>query len=206
MNIECAAGSPPIVAGTAARLKRSAADPKLARKMQSMNGVLALKSAADKQSVTVRFDRGNITLAPGVASDAGLVITLDMNDPDAKPKVQGALRHLPFALAASKVLEPPVKSWQEEAQAFWAFASNWPRMPRSIHIVSTDDGAELHLGDPASTDVELHGGAKQLRSVFNGDSILTEDWLSGKLHGVSSLEHASILTGRSIAWVMGEGR
>jgi hypothetical protein len=206
LNIECSLGASPIVLGTAARLKRSAADPKLARRMEAMKGVLALKSSADKQSVTVRFDRGNITLAPGVASDAGLVITLDMNDPDAKPKVKGALTHLRFALAASKVLEPPPKTWQAEAQAFWAFASDWPRMPRSMRIVCTDDEAELHLGDPSTTDVEIAGSAKQLRSVFSGDSILTEDWLTGKLHGVSSLEHASILTGRSIAWVMGDGR
>ncbi len=206
MNIQCAPDSPPIVLGTAARLKRSAAVPSLARRMEKMKGVLALRSSADKQSVTVRFDRGRITLASGVADDAGLVITLDMNDANAKPKVQGAAKHLAFALAAAKVLEPPTKSWQEEAKAFWEFAGDWPRMPKSMLVVCTDDHAEVQFGETGAPEFELHGTAKDLTRVFSGDAIVTEEWLSGKLHGVATLEHASVLTGRSIAWVMGQGR
>jgi hypothetical protein len=204
--IECAPDSPPIVLGTATRLKRSAAEPSRARRMRKMKGVLALKSSTDKQSVTVRFDRGHIRLSSGVAPDAGMTITLDLNDADAKPKVSGAVKHLSFALAASKVLEPPVKTWQEEAQAFWAFAGDWPRMPKSMLIVCTDDQSELRLGEPGAPEFELHGPAKELQSVFSGDAIITESWLAGKLHGVATLEQASVITGRSIAWVMGQGR
>jgi len=204
--IETAPDSPPIVLGTAARLKRSAAQPSLCGRLRKMNGVLALKSSVDKQSVTVRFDSGHIKLASGVAKDADLVITINFNDPGAKPKVRGALKHPMFALAASKVLEPPTGTWQEEAAAFWSFAANWPRMPKSMLVVCTDDHAEARFGESGTPDVELHGTAKQLVSVFSGDSIVTEDWLAGKLHGVTNLEHASVLTGRSIAWVMGQGR
>jgi hypothetical protein len=204
--IECAPDSPPFVLGVWSRLKRSAAEPSLARRMRKMNGVLALRSSADKQSVTIRFDRGHVKLASGVAPDAGLVITLNPNDADAKPKVQGVAKHLMFALAASKVLEPPTKSWQDEARAFWDFAAEWPRMPKSMLVVCTDDHAELRLGEQGAPDVELHGSAKDLVRVFSGDAIVTEEWLSGKLHGVATLEHASVLTGRSIAWVMGQGR
>ncbi len=206
MNIETAPDSPPIVLGTAARLKRSAAHPSLAPTLQKMKGVLAMRSATDRQSVTIRFDRGDIKLASGVAPDAGLVITLDFNDPDAKPKVKGAARHPLFGLAAAKVLEPPTGTWQEEAQAFWAFAADWPRMPKSLLIVCNDDGTELLLGERGTPEFEVQGPAKQLVSIFSGNSILTEDWLAGKIQGVGTLEHASVLTGRSIAWVMGQGR
>jgi len=78
--IESAPDSPPIVLGMASRLKRSAAHAPLAGKMRKMNGILALKSPVDKQSVTIRFDRGHVKLSSGVAGDADLVITLDFND------------------------------------------------------------------------------------------------------------------------------
>lgn len=205
MIIEAAPDSPPIVLGTAARLKRSASHPKLAGRLRKMKGVLAMKSSVDKQSVTIRFDRGHIKLASGVAPDAGVTITLDFNDPDAKPKVKGALTHLGFALAASKVLEPPTGTWQQEAAAFWAFAADWPRMPKSMLVVCTDDHTEARFGESGTPEFELHGTAKQLVSAFSGNSIIAEDWLSGKLQGVCTTEHASVVTGRSIAWVMGQG-
>jgi hypothetical protein len=205
--IETAPDSPPIVLGTAARLKRSAADPSRARRMQKMNGVAVLKSSTDPQAVTIRFRQGTITLHSGVAPDADLVITLDLADPDVKPKVKGAALHPIFALAAAKVLEPPVRTWQEEAAAFWAFGGDFPRMPRSLLIRCTDDGAELRLGyGDGPPDFEVEGTAPRLRSVFSGDSIITEDWLAGKIKGVGTTEHASVITGRSIAWAMGEGR
>jgi hypothetical protein len=204
--IETAPDSPPIVLGMAARLKRSATHASLAGKMRKMKGVVSMRSPVDKQSVTVRFERGHVKLAQGVASDADLVITLDFNDPDAKPKVQGAVRHLALALATSKVLEPPKGTWQEEAAAFWAFAADWPRMPKSLLVVCTDDHSEARFGESGPPDFEIQGSAAQLLSVFSGDSILAEDWLAGRLLGVGTTEHASILTGRSIAWVMGQGR
>ncbi len=206
MNIETAPDSPPIVLGTAARLKRSAAHPELAKKMEQMKGVLAMRSSADPQSVTIRFDRGDIKLSSGVASDADLVITLDFSDANAKPKVKGAARHPLFGLAAAKVLEPPTGTWQDEAKAFWAFAADWPRMPRSMLVVCTDDQTQLHLGEHGTPEFEVHGSSAQLVSVFSGNSIVAEDWLAGKIYGVGTMEHASVLTGRSIAWVMGEGR
>src|SRR2546428_9767398 len=106
--VEVAPEAPPVVLGVAARLKRSAAHPALSKKLARMKGALALRSDADPQSVTIRFDRGRIALAPGVAPDAGIVITIDFNDDAVKPKIAGAVRHPLFGLAASKVMEPPL--------------------------------------------------------------------------------------------------
>src|SRR2546428_12710629 len=91
--VEVAPEAPPVVLGVAARLKRSAAHPALSKKLARMKGVLALRSDADPQSVTIRFDRGQISLAPGVAADAGIVLTLDFNDDSVKPKIKGDARH-----------------------------------------------------------------------------------------------------------------
>jgi len=205
-TVEVTENAPPVALGIAARLRRSAADRRLAKRMARMKGVIALRSSVDKHSATIRFDRGSVVVAPGVAPDAGLVITLDFNDDATKPKVKGALRHPLLGLRAAKVLEPPVGTWQEEAAAFWEFAQNYPRMPRSLLVVCTDDGARLQLGEPREPGYEVHGTAKQLQATFGGSSILIEDVFNGRLRVVGTLEHASVLTGRAVAWAMGEGR
>ncbi len=205
-HIEVAPDSPPVVLGVAGRLKRSAAHPALGKKLERMKGVLALRSDADPQSVTIRFDRGRIALAPGVAPDAGIVITMDFNDDAVKPKIVGAVRHPLFGLAAAKVMEPPLGTWQEEAAAFWAFARDTPRMPRSMLVVDTDHGTQEQFGEPGTPDYEVHGSGDALRAAFSGATILLVEVLSGRIMVVGTIEHSSVLTGRSIAWALGEGR
>jgi hypothetical protein len=196
----------PLVRILGATLQRSARRPKLESKLRRMRGVVALKSALDPQAVTMRFAKGMVTVEHGVAADSGVVIEADltrMNDPDApRPKVRGAARHLPLALAASKVLDPPAGSWQDEAHAFWEFARGHPRMPTALLVVCTDDGSRLTLGT-GTPQYELHGSAAALVSVFAGQSVLGEDMLNGKLCGVGSLQYLAELTGRSIAWMFG---
>ena len=203
--------APPVVLAVAATLKRAAAQPRLARRMARLSGVMALRSSVDRQSVTIRFSRGRIRLARGVAPDAGVVVTLDFNNmsgPGApKPKVKGAARHPFLALGASRALEPPAQGWQEEARRFWAFAREDPRAPRSLLVVCTDDAQELRLGDPdGNPGYELHGSAAVLVEVFTGQKIVGEEFLAGRLRGAGTFEHASVLTGRSIDWTFGEGR
>jgi hypothetical protein len=196
----------PLVRIVGAILARSARNPELQSKLGSMRGVVALKSAVDPQAVTMRFDKGRVTLEHGVATDSGVVIEADllrMNEPDApKPKVRGVARHLMLALAVSKVIDPPAGPWQDEARAFWEFARDHPRMPRTLLVVCTDDGSRLTLGE-GTPEYELHGTARALVSVFTGGSVLGEDLLNGKLYGVGSLQHMAELTGRSIAWMFG---
>jgi hypothetical protein len=196
----------PLVLILGATLRRSARNPALASKLRGMQGVVALKSSVDPQAVTIRFEKGRLSLAHGVAADSGVVIEADltkMNEPNApKPKVTGAARHPAFALAVSKVLDPPPASWQEEARAFWEFAHDQPRMPATMLVVCTDDGAQLTLGE-GTPEYELHGSARALTSVFAGASVLGEDMLNGKIYGVGSLQHLAELTGRSIAWMFG---
>ena len=203
--------APPVVRAVAATLRRAASHPRLGRRMTRLSGVMALRSPIDPQAVTIRFRRGRVALARGVAPDAAVVVTLDFNNmsgPGApKPKVKGAARHPLFALGASAVLEPPHGSWQDEARAFWEFARRTPRMPASLLVVCTDDHSRLRLGDEEGEPAyELHGAAATLVAVFTGEKIIGEEFLAGRLRGAGTFEHASLLTGRSIAWTFGEGR
>lgn len=206
ITFDVAPDAPPFVLGVSAVLKRSAAQPALAKRLGRMKGVLGLRSSVDPQTATVRFDRGAIALGSGVADDAGVVITMNPNDPDEKPKVAGAAKHPLFALNLAKVMEPHTGTWQQEAAAFWTFASAAPRMPSQLRVCCTDDGTDAVFGDANGSVYEIHGSATKLTALFSGASILGQDALDGKLHIVGTLEHASILTGRMIAWAFGEGR
>src|SRR5262245_48330909 len=101
--------------------------------MRSMKGALVFRSAHDPQAATMRFGGDSVHVSRGAAADAKVTITADlatMNEPDApKPKVAGALGHLPFALAAGKALEPTLGTWQDEAARFWTACAAKPGMP-----------------------------------------------------------------------------
>lgn len=116
-------------------------------------------------------------------------------------KLRRAARKPKFALSLAKVLEPPVGTWQEEARAFWAFASQHPASPRGIRVVCLE-GGELVLGTEP-VEYELHGKAAALLALFSGDTVLGEELLAGHLYAVGSLQHTAELTGRSLAWMMG---
>ena len=213
MDVVLEADATPLVRIIATTVRASMRDAGVERKAERLRGVFALRSAKDKQAVTMRFSRGRVDLARGVAPDAQVVVTVDldnMSGPDApKPKVSGAARHPLFALGVSKLLEPAARPWSAHARDFWTFASDRERMPERLTVVCIDDGAVLELGDTAAADADadlehyaIHGSADALVSIFSGNSVFGQDLLDGKVYAVGSLEHASVLTGGFLAWMM----
>ena len=172
-----------------------------------MKGNVALKSTTDPQSATMRFGAGGVTVVRGISDDTDVLIAADLNtmadENPPSPKVLGAWRHLKLAMTVGRLLEPPHGTWQEEAQRFFTFAIESPGVPRSMRIVCTDDGSQLALGDPPAV-YELHGSEHALLNVFLGNSVLGQDLLDGKLFAVGKLAHLAELTGRSLAWMLGQ--
>ena len=195
----------PLVLIMGTTLRRATADPAVALKAQRLHGVFALRSKNDPQAVTMRFASGRVELTHGVAPDARVVATVDLDNlsgPDAaKPKVKGALFHLPFALGVSKLLEPKERPWTEDATAFWAFAADYPGMPDVLRVVCLDDGTQLDLGSGTAV-YEIHGSAPALSSIFSGGSVFGQDLLDGKVYAIGEMKHASILTGQFLEWAM----
>jgi hypothetical protein len=211
IDVVCEDDATPLVLIIATQLRRAIADPEVARKAEDLRGVFALKSQKDPQAVTMRFENGNVRLERGVANDAQVVVTADldnMNGPDApKPKVAGAIRHPRFALGVSKLLDAPAPPWQTQARAFWTYAQTVPDVPAHLRVVCIDDGAAVDLGTPATDQpaYEIHGSAPALASVFSGGSVFGQDLLEGKLFSRGSLKDMSILTGCSINWMLRGG-
>jgi hypothetical protein len=77
-------------------------------------------------------------------------------------------------------------------------------MPDQLRVVCLDDGTELNLGNgaDAKSTYEIHGPAPALLSIFSGNSVFGQDLLDGKLYAVGSLQHASVLTGSFLEWMM----
>jgi hypothetical protein len=198
----------PIVLILAATLRRAARTPKLAAAIGRINGNVALRSTTDPQAATMRFGNGGVMVVRGVADDTDVAILADLNtmsdEHPPKPKVRGAARHLKLALTVGKLLDPPHGTWQQEAERFFAFAIERPRVPRSMRVVCTDDGSEIMLGDGGTAAYELHGSEHALLNVFLGNTVLGQDLLDGKLFAVGKLAHLAELTGRSLAWTLGQ--
>ena len=196
----------PIVMILATTLRRAEQTPKLAKMMRSAKGNVALRSTVDPQAVTLRFGHGRVRVERGVAPDTHVTIATDLNrmsDENApKPKVSGAATHLRLAFTASKVLDPPTGSWQEEAERFWAVIGTHPRSPNGLRVVCLDQRSELHLG-ATPAQYEIHGTAHRLTALFAGNTVFGEELLAGNLYGVGSLQHTAELTGRSLAFMMG---
>ena len=77
------------------------------------------------------------------------------------------------------------------------------RCAAAIRIVCTDDGSEIALGDH-TPEYELHGSEHALLNVFCGNTVLGQDLLDGKIFAVGKLAHLAELTGRSLAWMLGQ--
>jgi len=197
----------PIVLILAATLRRAARTPKLATAIGRTQGNVAVKSTVDPQAATMRFGNGGVLVVRGVSDDTDVVISADINtmadEHPPSPKVSGLARHPKLAYTVGQLLDPPHGTWQQEAQRFFAFATKSPGVPRSMRVVCTDDGSELMIGErPAA--YELHGSAHALLNVFCGNTVLGQDLLDGKLFAVGKLAHLAELTGRSLAWMLGQ--
>jgi hypothetical protein len=210
MDVQLEPDATPLVRIIATTLLNSTSDAGVARKAERLRGVFALRSKNDPQSVTMRFDHGRVELTRGIAKDAQVVATVDldnMSGPDAtKPAVTGALLHPLFALGVSKLLEPRARAWSEHALAFWDYAHERPGMPDRLRVVCLDDDVALELGTdntphPGSV-YEIHGSATALGSIFSGNSVFGQDLLDGKVYAIGSMQHASVITGAFLAWMM----
>ncbi len=196
----------PIVQILGATLKRSARDGALRNKMSGLKGTFALQSKLDPQAVTINFDKGKISLRSGIVGDPDVKVTVDINNmsgPNAdKPKISGAAKHPAFALAVGKCLEPPVGSWQDEVRKFWAFAEGTKHGPSGLKVVCMDDGVSTTVGD--GKPMEIHGTKDELLKIFTGNAVMAQEALDGKVYVIGDLPELAVLTGRSIAYMMGE--
>ena len=204
--------APPIVRVLAGTLRRAAADAALASTMASMRGRVALTSTVDAQAATIDFAGDTVSVRHGADADADLTISADLNtmgQPDAaKPKVRGAARHPKLALAAAKVLDPPVEGGLAgAARQFWAWAADDPRRPASLRVVCTDDNAQvrdLTFGEDGPAAFEIHGPSWALIAVLTGSDHLGAAALEGRVRVIGDFATMNRMVGLVSRHMLGD--
>jgi hypothetical protein len=191
--ISTAAGAPPMARVVARTLERVARDPSAGSAMAALSGRFALRSAKDSQAITIRFDHGSIEIAGGVDTDAGVVVTLDldtMGQPGApRPKVKGLARHPFLAYKVGKLLDAKsTESWQDVVQRFWDRTSGLAGRPDPLVVACEEDGTSIRLGGPDAPVMEILAGTATLLSVFGGEADPAQEWLEGRLRVLASQE------------------
>jgi hypothetical protein len=184
--------------------RRALGNAKTAKQAAGLTGTVTLQSAADPQAATLEFQAGRLLVRAPDAAGADVTITADLADPAAKPKLAGAVRHPQLALIAGKLLEPPVRPWEEEADDFCSRALASPACPRPLRIVCTDDGSSRQWGGDGEPAIEIHGPAGELASGLSGSTVLGEQLLEGRVQMVGTLSALSALTRFSIDHTFGE--
>jgi hypothetical protein len=147
----------------------------------------------------------------GVAPDADVVISLDFNtlgQPGAsKPRVSGAARHPAFALAVSKVLEPPAPGgWRGAVDEFWNWAQHQAGCPSSLRVVCSDDDSEVLKANPGAppSPLEVHGPTWALLNVFTGGDHAGLALLEGRIRAVGDFPALTEFTGLITRVLLGD--
>ena len=204
VTVELESDAVPIVRVMGALVRRSLRDQALSAKVAKLDGVVAVQSASDPQAVTFRFGSGVLRLTRGIATDADVTITADLDDASAQPKVTGAVRRPQLAMAVGKLLEPTIGSWETEADAFLTAALAHDECPRPIRLVCTDDGRSRQWGGEGEPTIEVHASAAELASCMAGQAVIGERLLDGHLAMIGDLRELSTLTRYNIDHLFGE--
>lgn len=192
----------PFVRIMAARFRRATLFPAFADVARKTRGKIGLRSAKDPQALTVSFEQTRIRLSRGIADDADLVITLDLDT--GKPvSVKRWWRHPLLAFRASTLFDDYRASWQSAAKTFWSATETLTGMPAGIHIKATDHQGELALGD-SPADVRIEGRGADLAALFGGDLIFVDAVMRGRIRTESSMKHIAVLSDATKLNLLGE--
>jgi hypothetical protein len=201
--------APPIVRILGSSLRRSSADPDVAKQLQGMTGRVAVCSTTDPQAATIRFDHGSVHVTHGRDAAADIVIEGDLNTmgrPGApKPKVSGAVRHPRLALGVAKVLDGPApESWPAAVEELWRWSAGQRGRPDRLRVVCTDDGREVVVGQDGGTSIEVFGPAWALANVFSGGDHVGAALLEGRIRAVGDLPTLTVFVGLMTRFMLGE--
>lgn len=202
-QIETPPYAPPLVMVFASIMRAIAEKPDGRALISAATGVVALQSSRGPQAVTLKITADSVLLEPGVDAKAAVVITMDFDQPQKRPKIRGLLRHPLLVYRVSKLLAYPSPDWQQAAPAFWALTQTLPDMPAAIQITCTDMHTSMLLGD-AKPDVELFGKADALSSIMTGQAILVAEVMSGKINYRGSMQHLAGVSQACQKMMLGE--
>ncbi|MGW3650529.1 SCP2 sterol-binding domain-containing protein [Streptomyces sp. NPDC000878] len=185
----------PLVLTVGRTLRAGTRDPESRGLLASLRETVVIRSKDDPQSVTIRFDEDRVRVSHGIASDAHLVLTVDLADRFAVESVDGAEPDAPFVSDVLRVLRPPLPHWRDAASRFWEMTSLDPGMPRELVVVCEEE--ELVLGGGLPRYV-LCGEAEKLARVLSGTDVFLDEVYTGSLAVRGTMTQLSVMAGASL--------
>ena len=165
-------------------------------------GVFALKSSKDFSAITVTVERQSIHITSGVKPNCKIVIHLDFNNPEGKPKIEGLLRHPRYAIAVGKLLEFPEIHWADALKRLWEQYKHYPGMPAGITAKSLTEDRQLSVGNMDSP-LYVEGESKMLAEAFSGGAPFVQLLADGKLKGNYDYQHIVVLSDVTLQLMLG---
>ncbi|MFN3235641.1 MAG: hypothetical protein ACE37D_01140 [Pseudomonadales bacterium] len=174
-----------------------------AKETAGLRGKFAIQSATDPQAVTIHVTDAGIALTSGAAKDCDLVLTIDLNNPAAKPKIKGLFRSPLLLLKVGKFMDFPAVSWADALKRFWEQHHEVPEMPSGLTVKCLDEDRQLSVGQSESA-CYFEGPAAVLAEAFSGGAPFVQLLASGKLSGRYTLKHATVMSDITLHMMLGE--
>ncbi|WP_155918570.1 hypothetical protein [Marmoricola sp. URHB0036] len=179
----------PLVLSLARTLRASAQVPELRELVTQTNGAVALRSVTDAQSASLTFDGSSVVVSHGLAEGA------EQAELIFEPEYTLGETADPVALAAARLLSPPLPSWRDAAMQFWEVNHGTPGFPTRLVVVCLEEETQEVYGE-GEDSYEIHGYGPALAAVLSGQ---IEHFLYaiafGVVSTVGSAAHMSVMCG-----------
>lgn len=166
-------------------------------------GVFAIQSATDPQAVTIDVSDASIKVSGGIKGKPALIITVNLSNAAAKPKIKGLIQHPLLALKVAKLLEFPEPNWSDALKRFWDQHHEVVGMPSGLTVKCLDEDRQLSVGQSESA-AYFEGNAKNLSEAFSGGSPFVELLVTGKITGRYTFQQATVMSDVTIAMMLGD--
>jgi hypothetical protein len=203
MKVTTEADATPLVRIFAVKFAAALQQSSYVSLLEKTAGTFSLKSKTDPQAITVKVNKDWVHLSSGVDKTSDIVIHINFDMPDDRPKIDGLIRHPLYAMAVGKLLEFPATDWADALKSLWGEYKDYPGMPDGITAKSLDEDRQLSVGN-STEPVYLEGRSADLAEVFSGGSPLVQLMYSGKIKGLYDFQHAVVLSDVTLQMMLGE--
>lgn len=196
--------APPFAAMIAGSLRDRLGDADFRRRTVELAGVGGLRARTTPQAVTLRVGGGAVSLAHGIAEDADVTVTVDLENDDAEPEIAGGEGHEPLVEWLFALLELPTLDVRRAAERYWAVLHRMTGAPEHLTICDARGEQLAAFGAPGGFSYEIHGDSEPLLAVLCGRLPIVEAAARGLVFVRGSLPQLSVMTGAGFMLMLGD--
>ena len=121
-----------------------------------------------------------------------------------EPQVCGAEEDSRLAAWLTRLLDPPLPSWEEAAERFWAAVQRMDGAPDALLVVELGGRERRRFGSEQGAAYEIHGESEALLRVLTGRMPLLQAAFDRSVFIRGSFPQLSVLAGAGFSLRYGE--